>query len=147
MLTPKELSDVVLRTSVNTLRGSRTIPAAQKLFIWVGASGGRVNICLPTHFVLCDDKGVNWARLKETDEDIFFDLNWMHAYFNSVLFSFDSKPKRVNAHVLLLASLRVPSLSAVTEVVSVRPETLVAWSLRLRWEKRVNFLVYQSQPI
>ncbi len=148
MLTPEELSGVVLQMSVNTLRGSM-IPAAQRLFIWVGgASGGRVSICLPTHFILCDDEEVNWTRSKETDEEFFF-LTWIACMHISTVFcSVLTLNQSMSTHILLLFSLRLRlSLPAFTEVVSVHEEKPIAWSLGLRWEKRVNFLVYQSQPI
>lgn len=49
----------------------------QRVFIWVCASGGRVSICLPTHFIVCAYKDVKWTQSKETDEksSIFSNFN------------------------------------------------------------------------
>lgn len=83
IVTPEELCEVkMLQMSMNTLHGSH---AAQKLFIWLVAAGARVNICLPTHFLLCDDKHINWTSLKDTDGDVFiffFKSNCTHEYLN-----------------------------------------------------------------
>lgn len=71
----------------------------------------------------------------------FCHLNSTHVRFNNYFFSLDSEPKRIKMHVILFISSALPSVSALTEPLTV-------WeSLVLQWQRRVNFLVYQSQPI
>lgn len=133
MLTPAERRAAVLQMSVNTVHESRVIPT------------GFVCLCLQRqsqhlHILCCDDncdEDVNSTRLKEDDKDVFFfPLNCIHAYFNTVLFGCEFKSKRIS----LLISLKWLSVSASTEVAHQQMTIAPV-------QKRVNFLVYQSQPI
>lgn len=67
MLTPEEHSGVVLQMSMHV---SRMIPAAV-LTVYLSRCIWRQSPHLPSYFILCDDKDINWTRLNETDEDVF----------------------------------------------------------------------------
>lgn len=115
------------------------VPAGHKVCVWVGASRGRVNICFPTHFIVCHDKDVNWTKLKETHRHVSIFWLFIHAYFKSYLFSFETLKAHENTHYPVSSvSSRLLSVSAFTEV--LHKEILMEWeSLMLQGQKRVNF--------